>query len=282
MLGTLKRDGYTVEKLIFQTMPGVWMTANAYVPEASEDKRRRDPDGARPLARGPRRPGRAGALHRARPNSAFSCWRSMPSAPASAAIGKKLGEYHGEMVGGHAACRSGCPSRACRSTRTCGRWIICSRGRRSTANASASPAPAAAAIRRCTPAPGTTASRPSCPVCSVGNYQAYLGTGCCMCEVVPGALRFTEEWGVLETTAPRALMVINATKDGIQFSVGEAKKSLAKASSVYRLYDRREAIRHTIFESPHDYNQPMREAMYGWMAGTSRAKGRRADPGAGT
>ena len=24
------------------------------------------------------------------------------------------------------------------------------------------------------------------PVCSVGNYQAYLGTGCCLCEVVPG------------------------------------------------------------------------------------------------
>ena len=26
------------------------------------------------------------------------------------------------------------------------------------------------------------------PVCSVGNYQAYLGAACCMCEVVPGAL----------------------------------------------------------------------------------------------
>ena len=34
------------------------------------------------------------------------------------------------------------------------------------------------------------------PVCSVGNYQAYLGIGCCMCEMVPGALTFTEEWGV--------------------------------------------------------------------------------------
>lgn len=26
------------------------------------------------------------------------------------------------------------------------------------------------------------------PVCSVGNYQAYLAAACCMCEVVPGAL----------------------------------------------------------------------------------------------
>src|SRR6185295_13722018 len=50
------------------------------------------------------------------------------------------------------------------------------------------------------------------PVCSVGNYRAYLGVGCCLCEVVPGALRFTEEWGVLGLTAPRGLMVINATR----------------------------------------------------------------------
>ncbi|HAL13777.1 MAG TPA: acetylxylan esterase, partial [Planctomycetaceae bacterium] len=34
------------------------------------------------------------------------------------------------------------------------------------------------------------------PVCSVGNYQAYLGVACCMCELMPDALAFTEEWGV--------------------------------------------------------------------------------------
>ena len=33
VLGVLKRDGYRIEKLVFQTMPGVWMTASAYVPD---------------------------------------------------------------------------------------------------------------------------------------------------------------------------------------------------------------------------------------------------------
>src|SRR5690606_16358199 len=33
VLGVLQRDGYRVEKVIFQTLPGVWMTANAYVPQ---------------------------------------------------------------------------------------------------------------------------------------------------------------------------------------------------------------------------------------------------------
>ena len=103
------------------------------------------------------------------------------------------------------------------------------------------------------------------PVCSVGNYQAYLGVACCMCELVPGALTFAEEWGVLGLVAPRALMVINATQDGIQFSVAEAQKSIAGASEVFKLFDVSGNIRHVTVESKHDYNQPMREAMYGWV-----------------
>src|SRR5207245_3730364 len=31
------------------------------------------------------------------------------------------------------------------------------------------------------------------PVCSVGTYQAYLRAACCVCEVLPGALRFAVE-----------------------------------------------------------------------------------------
>src|SRR5262249_61862095 len=67
------------------------------------------------------------------------------------------------------------------------------------------------------------------PVCSVGTYQAYLHAACCVCEVLPGALRFAEEGDVLSLVAPRALLVVNATRDAYQFSVGEAAKSVARA-----------------------------------------------------
>ncbi len=103
------------------------------------------------------------------------------------------------------------------------------------------------------------------PVCSVGNYQAYLRAACCVCEVVPGALRFTEEGDVLGLTAPRALLVISASRDAFQFSVGEAKKSLERTKAIYQLFGQEERIAHKVFESPHAYNQPMREATYGWM-----------------
>ncbi len=103
------------------------------------------------------------------------------------------------------------------------------------------------------------------PVCSVGTYQAYLKAACCVCEVLPGALTFTEEGDVLGLVAPRALLVINASRDAFQFSIGEAKKSLERARAIFKLYGQAERLRHDTFESPHAYNQPMREAMYGWM-----------------
>src|SRR6266568_9244966 len=36
VLGKLPRDGYHVERLIFQTQPNVWVTANMYVPAGAK------------------------------------------------------------------------------------------------------------------------------------------------------------------------------------------------------------------------------------------------------
>ena len=105
----------------------------------------------------------------------------------------------------------------------------------------------------------------SVPVCSVSNYRAYLGVACCLCEVVPGVLRFTEQGNVLGLVAPRALMVINGSLDVIQFSPPEAAKSSARARAIYDLFGGSPALRHEVFPLPHDYSRTMREAMYGWM-----------------
>lgn len=86
-----------------------------------------------------------------------------------------------------------------------------------------------------------------------------------MCEVVPGAVRFTEEGDVLGLAAGRGAMITSATRDAFQFSVGEAKKTFARVESIATLLGKPDGVKHTIIESGHDYNQPMREAMYGWM-----------------
>src|SRR5262249_41535086 len=110
--------------------------------------------------------------------------------------------------------------------------------------------------------------------CSVGTYQSYLKAACCVCEVLPGALRFTEEGDVLGLVAPRALLVINATRDAHQFSVEEAKKSLERTKSIYKLHDKQEKLQHAVFDSPHDYNQAMREAMYGFLTRWLKGEGK--------
>src|SRR5947209_415293 len=134
-LGTLERDGYRIEKLVFQSRPDVWVTANAFVPTLKDGEK----------------------------------------VPAVLCV-------HGHWAG--------------------------------------------------------------VPVCSVGNYQAYLRAACCVCEVMPNALTFTEEGDVLGLVAPRALMVVNASRDAIQFSPPEAEKSVGRAKDIFGLLGAPEKLRH--------------------------------------
>jgi len=262
-LGEIRRDGYRVEKLLVQTFPGIWMPANAYVP-----------DGAGPFpavlcVHGHWRGAKQDPVVQARciglAKLGFLALVVDAFGAGERGIGKALGEYHGEMVAAtliptgrvlagiqiHENVRAVdyLQSRADVDPERIG-VTGASGGGNQTMYAGAWDERLKAVV----------------PTCSVGNYQAYLGAACCMCEVVPGALTFSEEWGLLALVAPRALMVISATKDAPQFSVAEARKSIAAAKPVFGLHGVSDRVRHTIIESPHHYNQPMREAMYGWMA----------------
>lgn len=111
------------------------------------------------------------------------------------------------------------------------------------------------------------------PVCSVGTFQSYLTGANCVCETLIAGLTYCEEGDILALVAPRALMVINATRDSLCFSVQEAAKSVAAAEPVFRLYGCQQKLRHLPVESKHDYNQPMREALYGWFDRWLRDRG---------
>jgi len=103
------------------------------------------------------------------------------------------------------------------------------------------------------------------PVCGIGTYDAYLETACCVCEVNIGGAVYASTGELLAMVAPRALLVISATRDAHQFSVEEASKSINIARRRFSLLGAEDKIRHVAIESGHDYNQPMREAMYGWV-----------------
>ena len=271
ILGTLKREGYRIEKLVFQSRPDVWVTATAYVPAEAKGKvpavlavhghwpgARRDPVvqvrclglvklgffvlavdafGAGERYTTPARGTYHGALYGSTLWPAGLTLLGMQVYDNRRAVDylKTRPEVDGDRLGITGA----------------------SGGGNQTMYAGALDERFKAVV----------------PVCSVGTYQAYLHAACCVCEVLPGALRFAAEGDVLALVAPRALMVVSATKDAYQFSVGEAKKSIAHARPVFKLLGAEEKLRHAVFESGHAYNQPMREAMYGWMTRWLKGEG---------
>ncbi len=103
------------------------------------------------------------------------------------------------------------------------------------------------------------------PDCGIGTYDSYLRSACCVCEINVGGAVYASTADLLAMIAPKALLVISAQRDAVQFSVAEAAKSVAIARERYRLLDQEAKIRHLAVDSGHDYNQPMREAMYGWV-----------------
>jgi dienelactone hydrolase len=269
-VGTLKRKGFTIEKLLLKTRPDVWMSANLFLPEGAKKvpgvlcvhghwgMARREPT-VQMRALGLVKLGFAVLLV-----DAFGAGERAPVI--------RKGSYHGALLGA--------------SLWPAGQTLLGVQvfdNRRAADYLASRPEvdgtklgiTGASGGGNQTMYAGALDSRFSAvvPVCSVGTYQAYLKIACCMCEVLPGALRFTEEGDVLGLVAPRALMVISATKDSFQFSVGEAKKSLERARAIFKLHGKEDSLSHTVIDSGHNYNRPMREAMYGWMQKHLMGKG---------
>jgi dienelactone hydrolase len=270
-VGALKRDGYRIEKLLFQSRPDVWVTANAYVPEGTRGK-----SPAVLVVHGHWPGARRDPVVQARCLGLVKLGFFVLAVDAFGS-GERytrpaLGTYHGALYGG-TLWPAGLTllggqvydnRRAVDYLRTRPEVDGDRLGITGASGGGNQTMYAGALDER---------FRAVVPVCSVGTYQAYLRAACCVCEVLPGALRFAEEGDVLALVAPRALLVINATRDAYQFSVGEAEKSVARARPVFRLLGAEDRLRHDTFESPHAYNQPMREAMYGWMTKWLKGEG---------
>ena len=261
--GTLDRDGYRVEKVTFQTLPGVRMTANLYLPKSP---------GRHPAilaVHGHWRGAKQDPVVQARCIGAVKLGFAVLAVDAfgagERAVGKALGEYHGEMT-----------AATLFPTGQTLAGLQVYENARALAYLATRPEVDAARVGITGASGGGNQSmyaaamidglKAAVPVCSVGNYRTYLGIACCMCEVVPGALTFAEEWGVLGLAAPKPLMVVSATRDAVQFSVSEARKTIAGLEALYSLFGSPQNLRHAIFESGHDYNKAMREAAYGWFA----------------
>ena len=190
----LKRDGYTVEKITIQTRPGVRMTANLYVPDAA--KKKKAP--AILMVHGHWQGAKQDPVVQSRCIGAAKLGFVVLCVDAFGAgergIGTQLGEYHGDMTAA-TLLPLGTPlsglqvyenMRAVDYLET--RPEVDKRAR------SASPARAAAATRRCTPARGTSASSASCRSARSATIRRICGPRAACARWFPGRCKFTEEW----------------------------------------------------------------------------------------
>lgn len=263
VLRTLERDGYRIELLTFQSRPGVAVTATAYVPTAG-----RGPYPAVLCVHGHWAGARRDPVVQARciGLARLGFFAMTLDAWGAGERGTVPGrnEYHGGLLGA-SLWPVGTPLHG----------LQLQDNIRALDYLQSRPEVDPARIG-CTGASGggnqTTylsafdeRVRCAVPVCSVGTFVSYLNTACCVDEVLLGALTFAEEGDLLGLVAPRALMVITAARDSYHFGPEAARQALDRTRAWFRAWGAEDRVRHVVIDSGHDYNQSMREAMYGWM-----------------
>ena len=104
------------------------------------------------------------------------------------------------------------------------------------------------------------------PVVSVGTFQSYVMRSNCICELLVDGLTFTEEAGVLAMVAPRAIKFCNHRKDEIPtFLPVEMLKTYQRAKIVYDLFGAENNISYRITDTTHGYWPDDRSSMLGWF-----------------
>ena len=114
----------------------------------------------------------------------------------------------------------------------------------------------------------------SVPVVSVGTFESYILGTPCICEVVIDALTFTEESGILALVAPRAIKMCNHKKDGNSaFYPAEMLRSYNNVKPVFKMLGVENNISYELFDLIHGYKIEDREAMLGWFDLHLKGKG---------
>ncbi len=103
------------------------------------------------------------------------------------------------------------------------------------------------------------------PVVSVGTFESYIMRSNCICELLPDGFTFTEEAGVLALVAPRAIKMCNIINDNPTFLSSEMLRSFNNALPVFKLYNVENNISNLVLDKTHGYWPENREAMLGWF-----------------
>ncbi len=91
----------------------------------------------------------------------------------------------------------------------------------------------------------------------------FRGIGC-VCETTPNLLRYADLWDVTVVTAPKPLLFNNTVLDPI-FPISTAREAFYLTKNIYKAIGEEEKVAKVETFAKHDYNKSQREATYGWF-----------------
>ncbi len=103
------------------------------------------------------------------------------------------------------------------------------------------------------------------PVASLSTLKGlyFRGIGC-ECETTPNLLRYADFWDVTIATAPKPLLFNNTVLDPI-FPISAAREAFYETKKIYKVLNEEKKVAKFETFAKHDYNKSQREAMYGFF-----------------
>jgi cephalosporin-C deacetylase-like acetyl esterase len=100
-------------------------------------------------------------------------------------------------------------------------------------------------------------------VCTYLEWFRYGGDNC-ICDHLPGFMARFEEFEIFSLIAPRPMLILNSYPDD-GYPVSGARITFAAAKKIYGILGSVEHVDYRELQTPHGYLRPQREAMYGWF-----------------
>ena len=270
--GKIQMEGYSIEKLIYQSRPGIWVTALLYIPEGE------GPFPAVLQMHGHNPEGKFGVNVQqtsiALVQNGFVCLTVDAIGCFERANQCYVSEYHGNVPGGHILNIGETlmgqqvvdNMRGIDLLRSLDFVIKDKIGATGASGGGNQTMWLAAMDERVSAA---------MPVVSVGSFQSYVYGMNCMCELLPDGLTFTEISGILALIAPRDLRIGNALYDcNHDFSVAEMLKSYHPVERIYWNLGRADSISFYVADRVHGYSDRQREAALGFFNTALKGEGK--------
>lgn len=257
--GSVQKDSYTIKNISFQTRPGVYATANLYIP---------DGEGVFPAAiitHGHWDHGRRSELFQSvahtLASNGYVCLNMDAWGAGERTSIHEEHEYHGSNLGA--------------SLMNVGETLL---GMQVTDNSRGVDLLASLPFVDKNNIGATGASgggnqamwlaaldsriKAVVPVVSVGTFQSYIMNSNCVCELLPDGMTFTEEAGILSLIAPRAMTIMNAKQElNLAFTVDQMLKTYQQVKPIYQRLGAKDKLSYELFDTGHGYWPEMQEAM---------------------